>query len=206
MKRLSVVLLAILVCLALPLMAQEKEIAKEEMPSMAPPEPLNDDWSKWIVGEWEGWSESDMGKAKDWMKVELGLNNQFLISKYKSQMTEMTPEQMQNMKEAMNMSDEEIEKMQSSGFKGLGIQTIDLSTGEIVGHWFDSWRNVSKGKGKLEGNKEIMEWSGSMGSGTRIMEKVGDNKFIVTEKWTMPDGSVMEGKSEMTRKKMMTKK
>lgn len=206
MKRLSVVLLAVVVSISLPLLAQEKEIAKKEMPSMAPPEPLDDNWSKWIVGEWEGWSESAMGKAKDWMKVELGLDNQFLITKYKSKMTEMTAEQMQNIKKAMNMSNEEIEKMQSSGFKGLGIQTIDPTNGEIVGHWFDSWRNMSKGKGKLEGNKEIMEWSGEMGSGTRITEKVSDNKLVVTEKWTMPDGSVMEGKSEMTRKKMTTKK
>jgi hypothetical protein len=50
-------------------------------------------------------------------------------------------------------------------------------------------------------SKEKMEWIGTMGKAVRIVEKVSDDKFVVTEKITMPDGSAIEGKGEMTRVK-----
>ena len=51
------------------------------------------------------------------------------------------------------------------------------------------------------------EWSGSgQGSSVRITEKVSDDKFIITEKYTMPDGSIMVDKAEMTRRKTATEK
>lgn len=208
MRKILIVVLALTVCTAMPLIAQEKEkeMAKEEMPSMAPPKSLDDDWSKWIVGEWEGQTETAMGKHQDWMKVELGLDNQFLITKYKSKMLEMTPEQMQAMKETMPMSDEDLKKMKEMVYNGLGLQTINPMTGEIVGYWFDSWRGIYKGTGKREGNKTTTTWEGPMGSSTRTVEKVNDNKIVVTFTETMPNGKVMEGRSELTRVEATTKK
>lgn len=214
MKKSLVFILVLTVCFVIPLMAQEKatdkkelseEMAKGEM-SMTPPEPLNNEWFNWLEGEWQGWSESPMGKSEDHMKVEMGLNDQFLIMKYTGKMAAMTPEQKQQWQEAMGATEEEVEKMANTEFKGIGLLTIDSQSGEIVGHWFDSWRNMSKGHGRIEGNKEIMEWSGAMGTGTRTVEKVGEDKLVVTEKWNMPDGSVMESKSEMTRVKEHTEK
>ena len=70
---------------------------------------------------------------------------------------------------------------------------------------FDSMRRVAEGKGKLQGNKEIVEWQwfaqGQGASSIRIMEKVSDDRFITTKKYILSDGSTMEGKEEMTRKK-----
>ncbi|MHC4243235.1 MAG: hypothetical protein ACYSU4_12580, partial [Planctomycetota bacterium] len=65
---------------------------------------------------------------------------------------------------------------------------------------------VTKDKGKLQGNKEIVEWQwfvqGQQAfSSIHIMEKVSDDRFITTKKYTLPDGSTMEGEVEMTRKK-----
>ncbi|MHC4511663.1 MAG: hypothetical protein ACYTAO_22375 [Planctomycetota bacterium] len=78
------------------------------------------------------------------------------------------------------------------------------------GYLFDSMRGVAEGKGKLQGNKEIVEWQwfaqGQGASSIRIMEKVSDDRFIAPEKYILPDGSTMEGKGEMTRKKTMTEK
>ena len=74
---------------------------------------------------------------------------------------------------------------------------------------FDSWRCIAKGTGKRQGNKEIVEWKWSasgQGDSIRITEKVGDDKIIVTEKYTLPDGSIMEDKRKMTRKKETTAK
>jgi len=47
------------------------------------------------------------------------------------------------------------------------------------------------------------EWSGT-GQGTTsvgIMEKIDDNKFTGIHKYTLPNGSKMEEKIEMIRKK-----
>jgi hypothetical protein len=53
----------------LPTVAQEKkDMAAEAMP-MAPP-PLADDFFAWMIGEWEGWTTSAMGKSQDWQKIE----------------------------------------------------------------------------------------------------------------------------------------
>ena len=39
-----------------------------------------------------------------------------------------------------------------------------------------------------------------------ITEKINDNKFTLNHKYILPDGSKMEDKIEMTRKKIMTEK
>jgi hypothetical protein len=176
MKHISILLLIVLLCISLPLIAQEQEKAKQEMtPMPEPPKPLGDDWN-WMVGEWEGWSESPMGKSKEWEKAEFGLDKQFLLIKGTSEMEGMT-------------------------YKGIGALTVNPETEELVGYWIDNYRCVYEGKGKQEGNKSIMKWVGPMGESTRIQEKVDNNKYILTVKATGPDGKEMESKAVMIRKK-----
>jgi hypothetical protein len=210
MKKLSVVSLFIAVIFTTSCgVNQEKEIAKESGPSVFLPKPIDDDWSKWLVGEWEGSGESDAGKGKGSVQIELGLNGQFLIMKGEAEITKITGEQKQYLKQTLHASDEEIKRFQSSTFKSLEIHTIDPKTGETIGYMFDSLRCIAKGRGKREGNKEIIkwEWSGNgQGTSIRIKEKVSDDKLISTEKYTLPDGSTMEDKWEMTRKKITTEK
>jgi len=209
MKKIFVILLVLMVILASCAKIQEKEPAKDSALSVFLPKPIDDEWSKWLVGEWEGVGESNAGKGKGWVKIELGLNGQFLIYKGEAEITQMTGEQKQYLKETLHATDEDIEKFQSSTFKELQIHTIDPKTGEITGYLFDSLRCIAKGRGKRDPNKEIMEWEWSgagQGTSIRITEKVSDNKLIVTEKYTLPDGSTMEDKGEMTRKKITTEK
>ena len=47
---------------------------------------------------------------------------------------------------------------------------------------------------------------GQGASSIRIMEKVSDDRFIATEKYTLPDGSKMEDKGEAIRKETITEK
>jgi len=185
-------------------------MAQESRPSSFQPKPLDDDWSKWIVGEWEGSGESDAGTGKGRSKIEFGLNGQFLIMKSEGEITEMTPEQIKYLKETLGASDEDIEKFQTSTFKELQIHTVDPKTGEVIGYLFDSMRCIAEGRGRREGNKEIMEWKwsgqGQGASSIQITEKISDDKFIVTVKYTLPDGSTMEDKGEVTRKKKPAEK
>jgi len=210
MKRLSIILLVVMLSLTSCAKIKEKEMAKESRPSSFQPKPLDDKWSRWIVDEWEGSGESDAGAGKGRAKIEFGLNGQFLIIKGEGEITEMTDEQIQYLKETMHASDEDIERFQSSTFKELQIHTIDLETGEVIGYLFDSLRCIAEGRGRREGNKETMEWkwsgTGKGASSIRITEKVSDNKITVTEKYTLPDGSIMEDKGEMTRRKITTEK
>ena len=198
MKKLPIILLVVMVSMA-SCAINQKEI-------MEPPKTLDDDWSRWLVGEWEGPFESAVGKGKNWMEIELCFNGRFLITKYRSRVPKITPERVQHLKETMGVSDKDIKNMQGSIYKGLEFRTIDPSTGEVFGQWFDNRRSMFKGRSRWEENKEIMEWEWPEQkiSIIRIIEKVSDDKFIMTGKWTMPDGSVMNDKTEMTRKKIMT--
>jgi hypothetical protein len=171
-----------MLCLAVPLLAQDQEMNKPEtdMASMAPPPPISDDFMKWMVGDWEGTSVTPMGNSNDMQNCWFGLDDQFLMIDYKS-------------------------GWDGGEYHGMGAMTITQS-GEVAGYWIDNTRNMSKGTGKREGNVVTMEWEGKMGKMTRIMEKVSDDKFTVVAKFTGPDGSMMESKSEMTRKATMTEK
>lgn len=134
MKTLSIILLVVLVSVSSCASNKNKEIAKENRPSVFLPKPIDDDWCRWIIGEWEGFGESDAGKGKGWVKIELGLNGQFLIMKGEAEITQITPEQKQYLKETLHATDEDIEKFQSSTFKSLEIHTIDAKNGEIIGY------------------------------------------------------------------------
>jgi hypothetical protein len=204
MKKIFIILLVVTVGMVSCTKIQKKEIAEGKTPSVFLPKSIDDDWSKWLVGEWEGSGESNAGKGEGWVQIELGLNGQFLIMKGEAEITQMAPEQKQYLKETLHASDEDIEKFLNSSFKSVEIHTIDPKTGEIIGYLFDSLRCIAKGTGNRQPNKEIMkwEWSGSgQGASIRITEKISDNKLIMTEKYTLPDGSTMEDKGEMTRKK-----
>jgi len=90
-------------------------------------------------------------------------------------------------------------------FTGSGAYTLD-ETGGIQAFWIDSMRDMGKGKGMREGDVMTMNWESKMGKGTHVTTKVSDDKLAGTSKWEMPDGMVMEGKTEMTRVKEMTEK
>ena len=98
----------------------------------------------------------------------------------------------------------------SNPFKELQLHTIDPKTGERIGYWFDSQRCIAEGTGRLEGNKEIMEWewsgTGQGATSVGIMEKINDNKFTLSGKHTLPNGNKMEDNAEFTRKKIKTEK
>jgi hypothetical protein len=225
MKRLSILLLVVMVSLSSCAINQEKEVAEESKPSSLQPDPLDDEWSKWLVGEWKVVSgESDCladesgsrvkidvdEEGTSGFKVEFGLNGQFLIMRGHAETGEMTDEQIQQLKETINASDEDIERMLSMPFKELQIQTVDPKTGERIGYFFDSQRCIAKGTGRLEGNKEILEWewsgTGQGATSVSIIEKINNDKFTYNHKYILPDGKKMEDKVEFTRMKIKTKK
>jgi hypothetical protein len=198
-------ILALLLALAaFPLLAQEKETAKETAP-MAPPKPLEDDFYKWMIGDWEGWTSSPMGKAQEWQKIEWGLDNQFVVVHNTSKWTEMNQEFMNAMAEATKMSKADIDKMKNMVYKGMGVFTLDPMSSDFNGYWFDNWRGVSKGLGKRDGDTVTMAWESPMGTETRTIEKISDDKMVMTFKVKDPTGKEVEGRTELTRKKMADK-
>lgn len=145
-----------------------------QMPS--PPKPLDTPMIKWMLGEWEGWMNSPMGKSQEWMACSMGLNDQFMLIEGST-------------------------KTGAMNYHGMGAVTVDPKTGDTVGYWIDNFRGMFEGKGKEEGNKVVMEWSGNMGKSTRIMEKVGPDKMKITVEMSGADGKMMTVTGEMTRKK-----
>jgi len=209
MKRLSIILLVAIVSISSFALNEKKETAKESGTSSFQPEPLDDDWSKWLVGEWEGLVESDVGTGKIRTKIEFGLNGQFLIMKSEAEITEITDKQRQYLRETLHASDEYIEKSQNSIFKELQIHTIDPKTGEVVGYLFDGLRCIAEGRARRQGNKEIIEWTWTANAqgatSVGIIEKINDNKFTGNHKYILPNGNKMEAKAEMNRRKEIVK-
>lgn len=207
MKRLSILLLVVIVSLSSYAINEEKEMAKESGLTSFQPEPLDDEWSKWLVGEWKGTVELGEMKSEASREIELVLNGQFLITKHEHKITH---EEIQELKKIIQISDEDVKKYQSLPFKYLEIWTIDPRNSEAIGYLFDSQRCIAEGRGRRQGNKEIMEWkwsgTGQGASSIRTMEKVNDDRFIATEKYILPDGRTMEAKGEFTRKKTITEK
>lgn len=207
MKKLYLISLVLMIDLVSCASDQKKESDKGNIPSLESPKALDDDWSKWLVGNWQGWAKSDFGPHKNWvigncrLHIQLDLNGQFLIREGWSRILSLSDEYIkQLMSQGLTYSN--IEKMRNKTFQSMEIYTIDPKTGEISAYLFDSFRCVAKGTGKRQGNKEIINWVwsvGGQGSSTRITERISSNKFASTEKYSLPDGGTMEDTVEMIR-------
>lgn len=161
------------------------------------PPPLTDDWTKWIVGEWQGAGGSDAGKGKGTVRFELALGGQFLVARGEAELTELNPDYL---KKHMQATDEQIERFKSIGYQSLEIYTIDQETGEVLGFLFDNLRCIATGRGKREGYKESVAWEWRTGhKSIRITERVSDDRLVIIERTPNPDGTVMEDKGEFFR-------
>lgn len=225
MKRLSILLLVVMVSLSSCATNEEKETAKEGGSTSIQPEPLDDEWSKWLVGRWKvvsgesDWLTDESGstvkidadeEGAGGFEIELGLNGQFLIMRSWAETGEITDEQIQQLKETIDASDEDVERMLSMPFQELQIHTIDPKTGERLGYLFDSMRCMAQGRGRVEGNKEIMEWvwsataQGATSVGT--IERTNDDEFTYNHKYILPNGSKMEDNVRFARKRIETER
>ena len=191
-------------------MDQEKTSVQKSVPSLVPPQGLDDEWSRWLIGEWESAAESDLPGFKRWVqgkgrvKAELGVGGQFLIVTRQGEVVHVSDEYLQHLRRNTQSAEDEIEKLRKMKFAEVDYRTIDPRTGGIVAYLFDSWRCVATGAGKREGNKEIIEWkwsAGGQGTSIRTTERISDDKLVVTEKYTLADGGTMEDRVQMVRKK-----
>jgi len=191
-------------------MEQKKKSVQESVPSLVPPKPLDDEWSRWLIGEWESSAESDLPGFKSWvkgtgqMKAELGVGGQFLIVTKQGEVAQISEEYLQYLRQSTHASEDQIEKLRRMKFAEVDFRTVDPRTGGIVAYLFDSWRCVATGTGTCDGNKEVIEWkwsAGGQGTSVRTTERVSEDKFVVTEKYTLPDGGTMEDRAQMVRKK-----
>jgi len=104
MKRLYLISLVLMLSMASCVSNQKKEPDKGAMPSLEPPKVIGDDWSKWLVGNWQGTAKSDFGKHKNWVKgscqmnIELALKGQFVVHKGRSQITSLSDEYIKQVK------------------------------------------------------------------------------------------------------------
>ena len=87
MKRLLILMLVTMISLSSCAINKEKEMAEISGPPSFQPKPLDDEWSKWLVGEWKGIVELRGIKSEAWREIELGLNGQFLITKHEHKVT-----------------------------------------------------------------------------------------------------------------------
>jgi hypothetical protein len=179
-----------------------QEAAKKTGRTMFCPPPLKDEWSRWLVGEWEGVGGSEAGSGTGIVRIEPALNGQFLFCFGTARITEMTPEQAQYLKDQMHASDEEIERVKRTPYTSLDVYTIDQETGEVVAFMFDSLRCIATGRGTREGNTQTIEWRYATGHQcTSVTERLGEDRMAILQKTRMPDSSVFTEKGESIRRK-----
>jgi len=183
---------------------------KKSVISLGQPKGLDDEWSRWLIGEWESTGESDLAGFRCWVKgigrvkMELGVGGQFLVVTKEGEVAHISDEYLQHLRQSVRASEEEIEKLRRMKFAEMEFFTTDPRTGGIIAYLFDSWRCVATGIGKRDGDKEIMEWkwsAGGQGTSVRTTERIGADKLVVTEKYSLPDGSGMEDRIWMVRKR-----
>ena len=186
-------------------MEQEKKKVQENVPSLTPPQGLEDEWSRWLIGEWDILAESDLPGFTCWVKgtgrvkAELGVGGQFLVVTKQGEVAQLSDEYVQYLRRNMHASEDQIERLRTMKFAEVDYRTIDPRTGGIVAYLFDSWRCVATGTGTCDGNKEVIEWkwsAGGQGTSVRTTEKVNKNTFVVTEKYTLADGGTMEDREK----------
>jgi hypothetical protein len=166
------------------------------------PLPLDNEWTRWIVGDWVGTGESDAGSGRGSLHIGLGFNGQFLIFTGKAGATDISAEQLHYLDTQLLATDEDMARFQAMPFHALEIYTIDQDTGEVIGCAFDSLRCVARGRGEWVGNTQIIEWKWASGhTSTRITTALGQDRLSIVERIAMPDGSTMEESGEMVRMK-----
>jgi hypothetical protein len=176
---------------------QGREAAQGGFQSQFYPHPLADEWTQWILGEWQGEGEGNAGSGRGKTRFELALGGQFLIARGEAEITGLDPE---FLKKQMKATDAEIERFQRSGYQSLEFYTLDPASGQVIGYLFDNLRCVATGVGHRANGKEIMEWQWRTGhQSTRITERVGRDRIRIVERTPLPDGSVMEDRGEMRR-------
>jgi hypothetical protein len=209
-RTLFIVLSVIVVSVASCATNQEKKAAEEGVLTLEPPGPLDDEWSRGLVGEWEISAESDLKEFKNWvkgkgrMRAVLGLGEQFLIVKMDGVTSEISEEYSRYLRDTAHASEQDIEALRNLAFEHLELRTIDPTTGAVVGYLFDSWRCVAQGTGTRKGNTEVMEWEwsvGGRGTSVRTTERISDDKLTATEIYTLADGSTMEDRAQMIRRR-----
>ncbi len=182
----------------------------EVVPSPEPPRYAEEDWDLWLVGEWEAAAESHLGEFQDWikgtgrMKVEQGIGGQFLIMKLEGRVAGISAAYTEHLRQVPHASEADMNDLRTMPFEHLEIRTTDPETGVLYGYLFDSARCVAEGTGQREGDRETMRWEwlvGGQGTSVRTTQRIGDARLVITEKYTLPDGTSMEDRVQMTRKR-----
>jgi len=100
--------------------------AESDTRAMFFPPPLADDWTKWIVGEWEGGGGGNAGTGRGTVRYELTLGGQFLVCRGQGEITELDPDYL---KKHMRATDAEIERFRRSSSRHFGLTTGRLVSG-----------------------------------------------------------------------------
>ena len=156
-------------------------------PSLAAPQAfvaprvLQDSLWESLVGNWEGWSESSLGRFDDDVEIEWGLQRQFLIIRVTSKTDKVT-------------------------YKTTGYCTMDSTTGKITGYWFDTLRRVLHSTEVREGNKFTIRWEGGAAATERTYEKMSKDKWVGSFRDVDASGKPVEGRCVLLRQTKSSKK
>lgn len=137
----------------------------------------NYDWTRWLVGTWEGICEYDDGQIKKYKHTfEYTLERRWILAK-------------------LEIGENGAE------YKGTGLFWYDPKTGEAVAHWAGILGDSNEGRGKREGDKIIWNFNRLGRRYHRVFEKINEDEYHAMNTILYPDGRVVRTKETMKRVK-----
>jgi hypothetical protein len=138
------------------------------------PEPVSDyDWTAWLVGEWQGWFESEEGRAPLRQTFELAVGGRYLYTEI-----------------VMNEG-------QPGEYRGIGVFQYFPGDGTAYGNWFGAIQ-TNDGHARREGDSFIWEIPRLGGTVIRVRERVSDDEYLVTNTRVV-DGETVTTHERMRR-------
>ena len=136
-------------------------------------ENLDTNWSNWLIGEWEGWRETENGKIKLKQSFKEILNKKYILTQMEA-------------------------GEGKTQYKGFGIFWYNANN-SAEGHWFGGYYDANTGKAKREGEKMIWNIDRFGSKIVRIRERLSEDEYIVNSIIMNEQGEITKTKEVMIR-------
>ncbi len=139
--------------------------AQEPLPLLPPLDSY--DWTRWLVGEWEGWLEQPDGRrVRQTQSFTFDVDSRFLITRLRQEVAS------------------------GQWYTGTGMFQYDPASETSVGHWFGIVGDRNIGLGRRDGDRWVWEIQrDGRPRVLRIRQRIGNDEYRMTNTSVAADGT-----------------
>lgn len=132
------------------------------------------DWTRWLIGEWEGWLDDGITLTPMRQTFEPTGGGRYVLTQIRI-------------------------GEGPDAYEGTGIFGYDVDSGVAYGEWFGSAGDRNDGRGKWEGDRASWEINRPGRRVLRIRERLGPDRFRVVNESTDLEGRVRRSTEALQR-------